>query len=107
MTPLPIGIVSRLLDPEGSDFADDISAAFSAARWGAVRQKDWTMSNKGVAIGVFDGTNLPSELSDELMAALSAANIEAKVTTIAKDRQNTTSASFQPNALYLLVGAKP
>jgi hypothetical protein len=104
---LPIGIVSRLLDPEGADFADDISGAFSNAQWQSVRQKDWTMSNKGVAIATFEGTSLPEDLKTALLDALGTANIKATITTIRPAEQNTTSAHFQPNALYLLVGAKP
>ncbi|WP_316189400.1 hypothetical protein [Bradyrhizobium sp. SZCCHNS1054] len=105
--PLPIGVVSRLFDPEGADFADDLSQAFNAAHWQSIRQKDWTMSSKGVAIGTFDGTAIPRELADELLAALESVNVKAVIITISKEQQNTTSAHFQPNALYLLIGAKP
>lgn len=104
---LPIGIVSRLLDPEGTDFADDISHAFANAGWQSVRQKDWTMSDKGVAIATFEGTSIPADLVRALLAALDSAGIKATVTTIKTDQQHTTSAAFQPNVLYLLVGAKP
>jgi hypothetical protein len=107
MQPLPIGIVSRLFDPEGADFANDIASAFTAARWQVVRQSDWTMSNKGVAIATFEGTALAKELAGALIAALGAANIKATTTTILPSQQNTSSAHFQPNVLYLLVGAKP
>jgi hypothetical protein len=106
MQPLPIGIVSRIFDPEGADFADDISNAFARAHWLQVRQRDWTMSNKGVAIATLEGTEIPAELSAALLGALDAANIRATVVTIQQSEQNTTSAHFQPRGLYLLVGAK-
>jgi hypothetical protein len=107
MQPLPIGIVSRLFDPEGADFANDISNAFVAAHWQAVRQTDWTMSNRGVAFATFEGTVLAPELANALLAVLDSAKIKATVMTIRTAEQNTTSAHFQPNTLYLLVGAKP
>ena len=53
---IPIGVVSRLVDPEGADFADDIAGAFSNAHWQAVRQKNWTKSDRGVAIATLEGT---------------------------------------------------
>jgi hypothetical protein len=104
--PLPIGIVSRLFDPEGADFADDLSNSFTAAHWQAVRQKDWTVSDKGVAIASMEGTLIPTELATALLAALDAANVKGTIRTIPETERNTTSAHFQPNALYLLVGAK-
>jgi hypothetical protein len=105
--PLAIGIVSRLFDPEGADFADDFAKAFDSAKWQAVRQRDWTMSDRGVAIATFDGTSIHGDLAKRLLDALASANVKATVITITKDQQNTTSAHFQPNALYLLIGAKP
>lgn len=107
LSPRPIGIVSRILDPEGADFADDISDAFDKAHWGAVRQRDWLMTNKGVAIATLDGTTIAPDLEAALIDALAAANVKATVTTILKREQNTTSAHFQPDVLYLLVGSKP
>lgn len=107
MQPLPIAIVSRVFDPEGADFADDLYSAFDKAHWQAVRQKDWTMSDRGVAVATYEGRLLPSDLSTSLLAALKVANINANITTIKAAEQNTTSAHFQPNGLYLLVGAKP
>jgi hypothetical protein len=104
---LPIAVVSRLFDPEGADFADDLSNAFVAAHWEAVRQKDWTMSDRGVAFATFEGTSIPPDLATALRAALDTAGVKVDITTITKDQQNTTSAHFQANGLYLLVGAKP
>ena len=107
LRPTAIGIVSRLLDPEGSDFADDIASAFSNAHWSPVRQKDWTMSDKGVAIAILEGSANPEGYKASLLAALASVNISATTKVVALTEQNTTSAHFQPNVLYLLVGAKP
>ncbi len=103
----PIGVVSRMFDSEGSDFADDLSLAFGNAHWQPVRFFNWTMSDKGVAIATLDGTSIPIDLEKHLLEALASVNIKAAVTTIPADKQNTISPHFQPNALYLLVGAKP
>ena len=65
------------------------------------------MSDRGVAVATYEGRLLPSDLSTSLLAALKVANINANITTIKAAEQNTTSAHFQPNGLYLLVGAKP
>jgi hypothetical protein len=107
MGSFPIGIVSRMFDPEGSDFADDFDSAFGAGKWHPVRQRDWLMSNRGVAIATFEGTTFPSDFTDALISALAGAGIKATMVTISKDNQNSTSAHFQPDGLYLLVGAKP
>ncbi|MEK9281154.1 hypothetical protein MTR72_16245 [Bradyrhizobium sp. ISRA442] len=107
MVHLPIGIVSRLFDPESTDFADDLAQSFSRANWTPVRQNDWTMSNKGLALATFEGTAIPADLSAELLAALSLVGLKAEIITIKQSQQNTTSAGFQPNTLYITVGAKP
>jgi hypothetical protein len=107
MGSFPIAIVSRMFDPEGSDFADDLNNAFGAGNWHPVRQGDWLMSNRGVAIATFEDTSLPPEFTKTLISALGEAGITATMVTISKENQNTTSAHFQPKTLYLLVGAKP
>jgi len=107
MQHLPICIVSRFFDPEGTDFADDLANAFNKAEWPVVRQRNWTMSQRGVAIASLEGTNLPPELTKTLVGALAGAGVEATVTVISAANQNTTSPYFQPGLLYLLIGVKP
>jgi hypothetical protein len=107
MPPLPIAIVSRLFDVEGSDFADDIFRVFEKAKWLPVRQRDWTMSNKGVALAALEGTVIPENISVPILEILKGIHINATTVTIQEKNKNTTSASFQPQALYLLIGAKP
>ena len=46
----PIAVVSRLLDPEGKDFADDIGSALTGLHWQVTRVWNWTKSEKGVFI---------------------------------------------------------
>ena len=104
--PMPLAVVSRSYDAEGADFADDLAAAFTNAKWQADRQKDWLMSNKGLALATLEGTTIPPSLAIALIDALRNVNLEATVTIIESERQSV-SANFQPNILYLLVGAKP
>lgn len=102
---IEIGVVSRLLDPEGSDFADDLAAALKGGNWRPTRFVDWTRSDKGVQIGTVGGTEVPEY--EALVAALDSADIQHGDFPIAGEDINRISARFQPGFLYLLVGAKP
>jgi len=104
---LAIGVVSRIFDPEGADFADDLANAFNKGNWQAVRLRNWTMSDRGVALATLEGTVIPSDLATALTDALATAGVQATIITIPKDKQNTLDPHFQDNVLYLLVGAKP
>jgi hypothetical protein len=104
---LPIGVVSRLLDSEGQDFADDIADVFNKVGWSTVRYRDWTRSEKGVLIATFEGTALPADIEKALADALDAANVPHKTITISTADEHTIAAAFRPHALYLLVGAHP
>jgi hypothetical protein len=107
--PPTIAVVSRLLDAEGRDFADDISAALEAAGWSTQRYLNWTMSNKGLFVATAEGTSvsLNDPSIDGLRRALMATNVNPEPLTIKTSEMATMSPHFQPNVLYLLVGAKP
>jgi hypothetical protein len=106
--PYPIGIVSRFSDVEASDFADDLSNAFSKGNGlQQVRLKNWITSEKGVAIAMLEGTVIPESVSAPILDALKNVNINATITTIRESDKTTIPERFQPNALYLLVGVKP
>jgi hypothetical protein len=104
---VPIAIVSRLFDPEGKDFADDLAAAFTKAKWAVVRYENWTQSHKGVFIATVEGTKLPTEVEQVIAAALDTNNTEHNTITISEADISRVSPPFQPHVLYLLVGAKP
>ena len=104
--PAPVAIVSRLMDAEGKDFADDIAAALKASGWESRKYVSWTQFAKGVFIATVEGTPLGPQAAP-LLAALNAANIEHKIITINGRDIETMSPHFQPKVLYLLVGAKP
>ncbi len=106
---VPIAIVSRMLDPEGKDFGDDLRDAFIGGHWGAVRYGNWTNRTgiKGVVVATLDGTELPPEVSAIIGEALTSADIKYETTTINISEQRTVPEEFQPNTLYLLVGTKP
>jgi len=102
----PIIVVSRLLDPESSDFADDLAAALTASYWVHVsRDSDWTRSDRGVFIATLSGTKLPE--AEMLAAALDAANIKHNALVISGEDIHRISPGFQPGVLYLLIGSKP
>jgi hypothetical protein len=104
--PAPLAIVSRLMDAEGKDFADDIAAALKASGWESRKYVNWTQFTKGVFIATVEKTPLGPQAAP-LFAALKAANIEYKIITIDARDLETMSPHFQPKVLYLLVGAKP
>jgi len=104
--PLNIAVVSRLLDFEGKDFADDIASVLNNSHWKPVRYENWTQSDKGVFIATAEGTQLLPEVG-ALITALDAANIEHKTITISGDDLHRMSPWFEPGVMYLLVGAKP
>jgi hypothetical protein len=107
--PPTIAVVSRLLDPDSNDFADDISAALMAAGWHSERYRNWTMSVKGVFVATAEGTTV--DRSDPsiggLERALAAAGVSHAPMTVAASDNATMTPYFQPNVLYVLVGAKP
>jgi hypothetical protein len=103
--PTPLGIVSRLLDGESSDFADDLAAALHSAHRKAVRIANWTESKYGVFVGTLAGSETPEVkmLSD----ALESIGVHNSTVTITQDQVNKASPYFEPHVLYLLVGQKP
>jgi hypothetical protein len=107
--PATIAVVSRLLDSEGNDLADDLSVSLDAAGWHSERYRNWTMLLKGVFVAVFEGTtvewNNPS--ISGLERALAVAGITHAQLTVEVDKSNTMNPQFQPNVLYLLIGSKP
>jgi len=107
LQPMPLAVVSRSYDAEGADFADDLAAAFTNAKWQADRQKDWLMSNKGLALATLEGTTIPPSLAIALIEALRSVNLQATVTIVPESERESISVHFQPKILYLLVGAKP
>lgn len=106
-SPLPIAIVSRLLDVESNDFANDLGKAFSDAKWNVVRVGNWTQSFRGVAIAAAADTPVTSDVETLLSAALDAANIPHVTKKLEGADLHTMDPWVQPNVLYLLVGGKP
>ena len=107
--PPTIVVVSRLLDTEGNDFADDIANALAKAGWHAERFRNWTMGAKGLFVAVLEGTNVSPQdpALQGVERALSAADLDPKPLTIEAKQNTTMTPYFQPNILYVLVGSKP
>ena len=104
---LPIAVVSRMADPDSADFADDFAKVFTQSQWQPVRIHNWTQLDKGVFFATLEGTSLPKPVEAILAAALDAAGIEHKTMAVAANDAARIPPAFQPNVLYLLVGAKP
>lgn len=107
--PPTIAIVSRLLDTEGNDFADDISTTLTSAGWSTERFRNWTMGTKGLFVALVEGTtvSLNDPTIEGVQKALAAGDLDVKPLTIDAKNNATMSPYFQPNVLYVLVGAKP
>ncbi|MBI3700297.1 MAG: hypothetical protein HY242_07610 [Afipia sp.] len=103
---LPIVVVSRLFDPEGADFADDIAAVLRKKSWNVQRFSNWTESTRGV----FIASTIETPLNDEVVpleSALDSAKIKYERRAIEEAAKARMSPNFQSRVLYLLVGAKP
>jgi len=104
--PLPIAVVSRLMDAEGRDFAEDLASLFESLHWPVSRDGSWTQSDKGVFIAMVDPNPIQLSLISPLSAALKSASIEHEIIPIQPNNIGRIGEHFQPNVLYLLVGAK-
>jgi hypothetical protein len=99
-------VVSRVIDSESGDFADDLAMALTDAHWANVsRTPNWITSIRGIFIGAVPGINFSE--SEVLAKALNAANIEYKPMAISGDAVRSISPQFESGTLYLLVGVKP
>jgi hypothetical protein len=103
--PTPIVVVSRLLDKESSDFADDFASALDEAHWKSMRVGNRLSSKYGVSIGtVAEMSNAPQTklLSD----ALRAIGVPHDIVTL-----TIGDASMNPHVeshvLYLLIEQHP
>jgi hypothetical protein len=99
-------IVSPILDPEATDFGDDLDVALRAAGWETLRVRNFLTVKTGVSVGSFTGSR-PLPGIKRLHEALSAAGIENDEVVIGTDEENTTSPHFQAGYIYLLVKRKP
>lgn len=106
MPAMDIGVVSRLTDVEGKDFADDIANSLKGTRLRPVRIENWTKPDKGIFIATAPGTNLPNEIST-LSKALTAIGIAHQTIVVSGSDMQRMSPYFEVGFIYLLIGAKP
>jgi hypothetical protein len=102
--PAAVIIVSRFMDPEASDFASDFESALQEADWQTQRMKNHTAKKYGIFIGMVAGTNVAG--AKRLSDALTAISVPHEEIILSAD-DPTISPGFQPDTLYLLIGAKP
>jgi hypothetical protein len=100
-----IAIVSKVLDTESSDFADDFDSALRLANWETLRIKNRLSSKYGVSLGTATGTPF-TPLVKKLSDALTAIGVSHDTTTFAVG-DASTSPPFQAGALYLVIEQKP
>jgi hypothetical protein len=99
-------VVSRFLDLESRDFADDLATALSAAHWPSVsRNTNWLGEGQGVVIASIP--NGPTPIIAALRHSLGEASIHSDELTIPHEKLGQISPAFQPGVIYLIVGAKP
>jgi hypothetical protein len=99
-----IAVVSAIVDPEASDFANDFDSAFKNANWETLRITNRISSKFGLAVVTVEGTVLPNIkiVSD----ALTSIGVPHDVLTF-KNGDASTSPAFQAGYLYLVVEHKP
>jgi hypothetical protein len=103
--PSKIAIVSKVLDTESSDFADDFDSALRLANWETLRIKNRISSKYGVSLGTATGTPF-SPLIKKFSDALTAVGVLHDTTTFAVG-DASTSPAFQAGVLYLVIEQKP
>lgn len=102
--PYNIGVVSSMLDSEGSDFADDFSSALKESNWFPVRVLNHIGKTTGLYVGTVEGTELDG--TKILSHALDVIKIPHKVISIQKGDASIPS-GFQSGVLYLIIESKP
>jgi hypothetical protein len=103
--PTPLAVVSRLLDKESSDFADDFASALDQAHWKSMRISNRISSKYGVSIGIVaDERNAPEVklLSD----ALTAIGVSHDIVSLT-DGEGSMNPHVQSHVLYLLIEQHP
>jgi hypothetical protein len=99
-----VAIVSPLLDPEGTDFADDLDAAIREAHWETLRIRNHLTGEYGVFVGTIDAKKSPG--TKPLTDALHAIGVSTKLLVVRQNELSSTSPAFQSGVLYLVVGHK-
>jgi hypothetical protein len=98
-------IVSRVVDTESADFADDLNSALHDAGWETVRIQNRISSRYGVSLGTVAGTSF-SQGAMRLNEALTAIGIVHDNPVFAVG-DASTSPAFQSGVLYLVVEQRP
>ncbi len=105
--PLSVTIVSKFMDSESTDFADDIEGALKDAGWNAYRIKNHVGRSTGVQMGTVQPRDTGAhDLIRRFSDALRSVGIDNAITDF-KDGDSTISPPFQAHILYLVVGDSP
>jgi len=100
-------IVSRMMDGESRDFADELAEGLREAGWAnTARSRMWASSDAGVFVATTQATAAAPEIK-VLANALKAAGVDAQVRVIAATDLRTIPEEFRDRVLYLLVARQP
>lgn len=95
--------VSRLMDAEGADFANDFVSVLTAANWNAQSTPMHTGNQEGVSISTVSGARLPG--ISTLSTALDSIGILHNQTSRKPD-DKTIPSGFLPEVIYLVIEHK-
>jgi hypothetical protein len=96
-----IGVISRLMDGESADYADQIAAVFAAAQWTiAPPVRSSTNDLPGFVTLTDTNANLV-DLGIAVATALNAASIDCRPVQLPT---HTIGGGLQPDTLYIVVG---
>jgi len=98
-----IGLASRMLDGESSDFADELSLAFKEADWEIVSPNRSSLNDFPGFLSIFVvGKNLDSK-ADFISQSLQKIGIDCRPESI---QQGSIGGALQPDTIYIVVGRK-
>jgi hypothetical protein len=104
--PTPIAIISRMLDTESSDFADDFALALTAAHWQNLRVRTRASSEYGISVGTVNGEENATPPVRLLDQALTEIGLEHRVASF-RTGDASIPGGFQPHVLYLIIEQHP
>ena len=103
---MPIGVVSRVLDTESMDFADDLASALKEAHWKPIRIKTLLSREYGLLIGTTSEEFNAKEPVRALDNALTSIGVPHRVAVFTAGDLSITP-HIEINALYLVVHGHP
>jgi hypothetical protein len=102
-----ITVVSRVMDSESLDFADDLAAVLREANWDVARIKNLQTFRRGVSLGTVSAALNALPPVKLLDGALTAIGVPHRVDTFMAGALTMPSRPIQIDVLYLVIGEHP